>query len=238
MTTTLTFTPPTTTAPAGTGDRSRLRRAGAAAAFAKAATYLIGFGVLGAYLAPAGFGDGGPEQRLSFLIGHQSTLYAWYFVLYVLGGVALTVLTIALHDRLRTASPGLRQVAGAFGLLWSGLLLASGMIALVGQRAVVDLHATDPDRAATVFETLSVVQDGLGGGIEIVGGLWILLISLAARPQGLLGRRLGALGIVIGAAGILTVVPGLEALAAVFGLGFIVWFVWMGVTLRREEARG
>lgn len=235
MTTTFTFSPPTTAAP-GRTPSSRLRRAGAVAALVAAATYVIGLGLMGAYLVPAGFGDGGPAERLSFLLDHQTTLYAWYLVLYVVGGAALVVLTVALDDRLRAAPPGLRRVAGAFGLIWSGLLLATGMLALVGQRAVVDLQATDPDRAATVLTTLSAVQDGLGGGVEVVGGAWVLLLSLAARPLAALGRRIRVLGVVVGVAGILTILPGLPVLPAVFGLGFIAWFTATGVVLARGEA--
>lgn len=234
MTTTLTFSPPTTGADAGPTPSGRLRRAGALAALVAAATYLIGLGLMGAYLVPAGFGDGGPADELAFLLDHRTTLYAFYLVLYLVGGVALAVLAVALHDRLRSAPTGLRPVAGALGLIWSGLLLATGMIALVGQRAVADLAATDPDRAATILSALSAVQDGLGGGIELVGGLWVLLVCLAARPHGLLGRRTCALGVVVGAAGILTVVPALEVLAVVFGLGFIAWFVATGLALARR----
>lgn|GEM_PF-1982155 len=48
-----------------------------------------------------------------------------------------------------------------------------------------------------------------------------------------LPRALNYLGVVIGVAGILTVVPALEVLGAVFGLGLIVWFVWLGIVVLR-----
>jgi hypothetical protein len=36
-------------------------------------------------------------------------------------------------------------------------------------------------------------------------------------------------------AGLLTVVPALEMMAFVFGLGQIVWFVWLGIVLLRSD---
>ncbi len=73
----------------------------------------------------------------------------------------------------------------------------------------------------------------MGGGIEVVGSLWVLLVSWAALQAGGLPRALNYLGMVLGASGLLTVVPALEVLGAVFGLGLIVWFAWLGIVMLR-----
>lgn len=79
--------------------------------------------------------------------------------------------------------------------------------------------------------------EGLGGGNEIVGGLWVLLVSSAALRAGGLPRALNYLGVVIGVAGLLTVVPALGELGgAIFGLGSIAWFVWLGIVMLRESS--
>ena len=77
------------------------------------------------------------------------------------------------------------------------------------------------------------MQNGLGGGNEIVGGLWVLLLSWVALRAGGLPKVLNYLGVLIGVAGILTVVPAFDVLAAVFGLGQIVWFIWLGIVMLR-----
>jgi hypothetical protein len=202
-----------------------------------AATYLVGIGLIGVYLAPRGFLDaqGSPEDSLAFLLDHQVTLYLWYLVLYLVGGIALVSLVLGVHARLRTGAAGLSQTAAVVGHLWAGLLLASGLIALVGQRAVIELAATDSGMAASTWSSVSVVQDALGGGIEIVGAAWVMLVSVAGIRSRVLGYGLGALGIGIGVAGVWTIVP--TAADYVFGLGLIVWFVWMGVTLLRRPRR-
>jgi hypothetical protein len=109
------------------------------------------------------------------------------------------------------------------------------MIALIGFGTVTDLHAESPADAALVWKSLSTVQDGLGGGIEIVGGLWVVLVSWAAHVTRRLPRFLNYLGVLAGIAGIATIVPQLADVAAVFGLGMIAWFAWTGVVLLRDE---
>ncbi len=240
----MTTTQPTLQLPTTGAVASRTRRAtpslgrlGGLAALVEAATYVVGFVVLAAYLAPAGYLDGAddPGAALSFLLEHQAALYAWHVVIYLVAGVALVGLAVALGDRLRRAGSVLAPVATAFGLLWSGLVLAAGMVALVGQQVVVDLHATDPAQAESTWVAVRAVQDGLGGGIELLGAVWILLVSGAGRRTGVVGRGLGRLGLVVGVGGLLTVVPALEPVgAAVFGLGFIAWFAGVGRTLLRD----
>jgi hypothetical protein len=65
-------------------------------------------------------------------------------------------------------TPALAQTAAAFGIIWAGLLLATGMITNIGFRTVADLQATDPARAETVWVAPSpsstVGQVRLNGG--------------------------------------------------------------------------
>ena len=96
--------------------------------------------------------------------------------------------------------------------------------------------AANKAQAASLWLAVNSVVTGLGGGNEIVGGLWVLLVSWAALRAGGLPRALAYLGLVLGVAGILqTAVPALEVLGAIFGLGFIVWFVWLGIVLVRAK---
>ena len=128
------------------------------------------------------------------------------------------------------------QTATAFGLIWAGLVIASGMVFNIGMATVIDLYGKEPALAGEVWLTIGSVQNGLGGGNEIVGGLWVLLVSWAALRGGGLPKPLNYLGLVIGVAGLVTVVPGLEELGAIFGLGCIVWFAWVGIVMLRSSS--
>lgn len=220
-----------------------LQKMGGVAALIEAATFVVGFVLLFTLLAPAGYfaADVDPIQNAAFLADNQAIMYLWYLIIYVVFGIFLVVLSLALYERLKAGSPAMAQTATAFGIIWAGLVIASGMVANIGTGVVVDLYGRDPAQAASLWLAINSVVTGLGGGNEIVGGLWVLLVSWVALRAGRLPRVLNYLGVVVSVAGILTAVPALaalEVLGAVFGLGLIVWFVWLGIVMVRSRPRG
>jgi Domain of unknown function (DUF4386) len=208
-----------------------LQKTGGVAALIAAVTYLAGFLLLLTLLAPAAGLD--PRGKVEFLVANQATMYFGHLVVYVLNGIALVVVAVALYERLRVGAPAMMQTATAFGLIWAGLVIASGMLILNDLGVVAKLHREDPTAAAAAWRMLAAVEEGLGGGIEVPGGLWVLLVSWAALLTGGLPKALNWLGVVSGVAGLLTVVPTLEVLEAVFGLGLLAWFVWAGIVMLR-----
>jgi hypothetical protein len=210
------------------------QRIGGIAALIEAATFIVGIVMFVTVLADYTSGDPTPSESVTFLVDNQVALHIWNLVIFIIFGLALVPLVLALHERLKNRSPALAQVSTAFGLIWAGLVLAAGMVTNIGIGTVADLHDSDPARAETVWSALDSVQNGLGGGNEIAGGVWLLLVSLAARRAGALPVGLNYLGVISGVAGLITIVPPLEAVGAVFGLGLIVWFAWLGTLLLRE----
>jgi hypothetical protein len=123
-------------------------------------------------------------------------------------------------------------------LIWAGLLIAAGMILNIGSGVIVDLSRADATGAESLWLTIDTVGNGLSGGMEIVGPIWVLLVSWAALRSGAFPRAMNYLGGIIGVAGLFTVVPALESVGMVFGLGLIVWLTWLGIVmLRRGSAQ-
>lgn len=212
-----------------------LQKAGGFSALIAAAAYISGFALFIMFLDASAYV--GPIRKVAFLVENQTALYLGVLVTYVLTGIVLVVLAVALHERLKPGSPTLMQVASVFGMIWAGLILASGMILIVGMGAVADLYGSDADRAGTVWLTIAMVHEGLGGGVEIVGGLWVLLISGAGLRSGALPKAVNYLGLFVGLVGILTVVPAFHALVDVFGLSQILWFGSLGFIMLRAPGR-
>lgn len=202
-----------------------LQKMGGLAALLEALAYIVGFGVMLTILDP---GDAAPAEKLAFVLGKLPLFQAWNLFIYVVFGAALVLLVVALHERMACA---IARTASAFGLIWAGMVIAAGMIANVGLTIVAGIHASDPAQAVTVWRAVSAIQEGIGGGVEIVGGLWLALISWAALRASALPKLLNYLGLLVGAAGIATVMPPLAGLGAVFGLGQIAWFGWIGVVM-------
>lgn len=175
-------------------------------------------------------------DKVALVVANYTSMYAMYLVTYVFYGIALGVLAFALYDRMRDRAPATMRVATAIGLLWSVALVTSGMIFNYGMTTIVALAETDPTQASLVWQTIEPVAQALGGaGGELLGGLWVLLVSVVALRSGALPKLLAWFGVGIGATGLASVVPPLHDASMLVGVMLIVWFVWVGVVLTRTR---
>jgi hypothetical protein len=219
----------------GRGDE-RQQKVGGLAALYLAAAYVVAMPYFLAFVKYPSVED--PVEKVALLVGNHASMRVMYLITYVIFGIVLAVLALALYARLRDGAPTLTQAATAVGLMWAVVLVASGMIFNAGVAAVVELHATSPAQAVSAWQAIEPVAQGLGGsGGELLGGLWVLLVSVAALRTGGLPKVLNWLGVAIGAAGVLSVVSALKDLAYGFGLLQIVWFVWLGIVMLRTTSR-
>lgn len=141
----------------------------------------------------------------------------------------------AAHNRLLQNQSALLNTSSIFGLLWVALMMCTGMVGLIGMHMIIDLFNTQPQTAISLFYANSLLVNGLGGGIELVGDLWVLLLSIVGIKQGIFSKWLHCLGIWVGTFGVLTVFHATPYLKEIFGLSQIVWFICLGVYLRRVE---
>ncbi|MCR9193325.1 MAG: hypothetical protein NXH88_01260 [Hyphomonas sp.] len=210
---------------------------GSIAAFGCASTYLIGFALLLTVLAPFGYGTDAIDAPAIVQFANETPLILilWNLVIYVLNAICLLVLASALTLHFLEKSPGLAVVVFGLGLIWCTLVLGAGMIANVAVEHSGALYAANPDQAARDWMLLHRVELGLGGGNEIVGGLWVLLCTIAAHRAQHFSMGLKALGLLVGISGLLTVFPPFgEVAGALFGLGMIAWFILIGWALPNQ----
>jgi len=209
-----------------------LQKVGGIAALYQAAAYLVGIVLFLFVLDYPSIVE--PAQKVALLVDKQGLIVITNLLMYVIFGVSLVVLSLALYERLKAGAPAIMQTATAIGLIWAGALMASGMVANAGIAPVVALYGEDPAQAASVWLGIESVANGLGGANgEILGGLWTLLISWAALRAGKIPKAMNYLGVGVGAVGLISTIPGLHDLAGLFGMSQIVWFVWLGIILLR-----
>jgi hypothetical protein len=212
-----------------------LQKFGGFAALYLAAANLVGMVLFLVVLDYLSITD--PAQKVALNVDKHTVIFATNLLMYVFFGLFLIVLSLALYDRLKSGATAIMQVATAIGLIWAGALIVSGMVANAGLAVIVPLYAKDPVQAALTWQGIEAVVHGLGfGNGDILGGLLTLLVSLAALRAGGLPKGLNILGLLVGAVGILSIIPGLtELMAGIFGLGLIIWEVWLGIVLLRSN---
>jgi len=208
---------------------SSLLRWGALAAFAMPLCYVGMFVIFGVFLdVPQ---TEVVDDRIAYVARHQWLVAMAYVVGYFIFGGFLLIAVQAIHQRLAVRVSALLNSASIFGLMWVAFMMASGMLAIVGLHTMVTLHQKGSVDATTLFFLYTTTVNALGGGIELLGGLWMLLLSAAAWHQRQLSMAFNAIGLSVGVLGVLTIYQGVPALKAGFGLGQVVWFVWLGFLL-------
>ena len=211
---------------------NNLQKLGGVSAIFEAIIYVSAFVFFGAFWNfPS---DADSAQKFVFLAENQVVLSIVNLIMYVLFGIFLAVLVLAINERLKSNTPALSQIASIFGVVWVGLVIASGMIANIGLASVLELSTEDPEQAMTVWQAIYSVVEGLGGGNEVVGGLWVLLLSVAALKGNELSKKLNYFGVFVGIVGIVTVYPA-DVLTEIFGVSQIVWFSWLGIVMLKNS---
>jgi len=213
-----------------------LQKMGGVAALIDAATYLVAIGLFLTLLAPMGNTELDFGQFMAFFMDNQMIVFIWDLLSYMVNGVFLVILALALYDRLKAGSPAMAQVATVLGLIWAVMVFASGFITIYGYEVLANLYGKDPAQAATLKLVLGTVTLGLDHSDRFLGCLWVLLVSWAALRSGALPKALNYLGMVIGIPGIIsTLFPAFNELGIAFGLGIIVWWIWLGIVLLRSN---
>ena len=213
-----------------------LQKMGGVAALIDAATYLVAIGLFLTLLAPMGNTELDFGQFMAFFMDNQIIVFIWDLLSYMVNGVFLVILALALYDRLKAGSPAMAQVATVLGLIWAVMVFASGFITIYGYEVIANLYGKDPAQAATLKLVLGTVTLGLDHSDRFLGCLWVLLVSWAALRSGALPKALNYLGMVIGIPGIIsTLFPAFNELGVAFGLGIIVWWIWLGIVMLRNN---
>ncbi len=213
-----------------------LQKFGGVAALTGAATNLFALVTYITFLIPTGYASDDPGQIVAFFADNQAIMRVWYQIIFLVFGVSLIFLSLALYERLKAGSRALVQAVTTFGLIWAVLVIVIGTLSINNLNTVVKLYGENPTQSATVWLTLDSVETGLGGGggETMVSALWFLLLSWAALRARELPKVLNYLGVATGVAGILSVLT-LTDLASVYGLGLIIWFIWLGVVMLRRR---
>lgn len=213
-----------------------IQRLGGIGALVAGGTFVVGLAMLATVVMDF-VNATDPAAAVEFIVDNPLPLYVWNIVIHIVFGIALVPLALAIGDRLRTAHSPVARVSSVFGVIWAGVIIATGMITNIAYATVSDLQGTDPEMASTVWASLDAVTNGLGGGNEVLGGIWVLGISIVALRERLFARWVNYLGVVMGVSALVTIVPALEDVGAVFGLGLIVWFAAVGITLMKDGGR-
>jgi hypothetical protein len=207
---------------------NNLQKVAGVSAIFEALIYIVAFVYFGAFWAYPF--EGAALEKMTYLAENQFVFSMIYFLMYAVFGIFLAVIVVGLYEKLKLTNDPLVKVASIFGVVWVVLVIASGMLANIGLSHAINLMDLSAEKAFDMWRIVSVLIESLGGGNELVGGLWVLLISLAALKAKELPRGLNYLGLIVGGSGIATIYPD-KFFTEIFGITQIIWFIWLGISM-------
>lgn len=216
-----------------------LQKAGGVSAIIAAATYLFAMGLVFSVLKPMADSSLGFQEYMAFLIANKLLVFVWHFSMYLISASCLTVVVLAIYERLRNSSPTLAKIASAFGFIWVAFVFLSGLIVNYGNEALIALYGKNQGQAESLKNALDTITLGIDSSDRLLGCLWIGLVSLAAFKNKAFPKTFNVFGLAISAAGLIgTMIPALVSIAYVFGVGAIVWWLAVGIHMLRKQDLG
>lgn len=209
------------------------RKAGGFAALAHAFAYLAGI-VIALILVFPVLDSGNTLLYFDFVKNNQWLLSIWILICYWGSAISVVILALALYRYMNNSSSFLIQIATVFGIIWAGLIIVSANLMLNDFRVITRLYLEDPVFAVSAWTILEAVENGIVSGNELVGSLWVSLLSVAALHRNKLPKALNYLGVTLGLVGLCTLTPDIllfPAAAFAFGIGMMIWSIGLGIAL-------
>jgi hypothetical protein len=167
-----------------------------------------------------------PNQLIDLAIYNPAPLLIQDGLKFVSAGIS-SVLILALRNYLRRDDPALLSVATGFGFLSVLCLVGNATLSLyaISQASTYNQESLSGNHLSSMIGILAVAAISLDG-------LWLLLVSWTALKSQQLTNPLCYLGLGMG---VLSLVPPLGIIVLILS---IVWSVWMGQVLLKEESTG
>ena len=215
------------------GQRNLKPLAGAAF-IGMALCYITLFAIYGAVLStPA---DVSTAEKIAYLIENKGLFNFTYILGYVLFACLLCFCVYVVGGLYQQVSKPAMAMATLFGYFWVVVLLCTGMIGISSSELIASLSTTNPAAAEVIYYARVLLIESLGGGIEFIGGVWMLILGAVSWRNGLLSKALTIFTLVKAAIGILTLFCADSILRDLFGITGIIWFIWMGIAMIKKPA--
>lgn len=162
------------------------------------------------------------QEKINIFANNYVSMFIVTNLIYVVFGFMIAVLSFLIYDLLKKGL--FNKVGLAIGLFWSFAVILAGIVFNTGMKKVLEINLVDSNFAIQIWTIVDIIFDSIGGGTEILGGVWILIISILALREKTFNYYINIMGIIIGISGILSHIPSLEVFQMVFGLLQITWF--------------
>jgi hypothetical protein len=213
-----------------------LQKAGGICSLIASATYVFAMALVLSILTPFADTNLSFQEYVFFVTSNKTIIYIWHFSMYFINGICLTVLVVALYERLKNYSPYMAKLASIFGFTWIVFVFLSGLINIFGAETVITLYAKNQNQAEILKQTLETISMSIDHSDKSLGCLWVGFVSITAFKNKILPKIANIFGIVISIAGLIgIIITSLLTVSYVFGFGIIIWWLCIGIFMLHKQ---
>lgn len=164
-----------------------------------------------------------PLEQLEIITTHPVLVHLTTFFTYVVFSAAIILLSTYIYQSLKTKESTLSLLSLISGVIWATLLIASGFIFMAFTTMI--MGGVDTNGLDTVWQAIDIVSDALGGGNELVGGVFTGLLSMTMHRARWASKFTTVLGSIVCLGGVISALPYMADIGiGIFVISQIMWF--------------
>lgn len=164
-----------------------------------------------------------PSEQLAIISSNPVLVHITTLHIYVMFSFGIIVLATYLYLKLKDQQPILGLLGLVTGVIWATILIASGSISM-GITTLL-MNGTSASELVSVWQAVDIVSNALGGGNELIGGVFTGLLSLAMYKAHYSSLATSVLGAVVFIGGTISALPYLADIGiGIFVISQILWF--------------
>lgn len=163
------------------------------------------------------------SEQLAIISSNPVLVHITTLHIYVIFSFGIIVLTTYLYLKLKDQQPILVLLGLISGVIWATILIASGFITM-GVTTLL-MNGTAASGLLPAWQAVDIISNALGGGNELIGGVFTGLVSLAIYKARFAGVATSILGALVFIGGTISALPYLADIGiGIFVISQILWF--------------
>jgi hypothetical protein len=171
-------------------------------------------------------------EQLTIISNNSVLVHITTLHIYIIFSFGIILLATYLYLKLKNQQPALGLLSLITGVIWATILIASGFISMAVTTLL--MNGTAANELASAWQSINIIGDALGGGNELMGGVFTGLVSLAMYKARFSGMATSILGTLVFIGGTISALPYLADIGiGIFIISQILWFF----TLARDISK-
>jgi hypothetical protein len=162
-------------------------------------------------------------EQLAIISNNSVLVHVTTLHIYVIFSFGIIFLATYLYLKLKHEQPVLSLLSLITGVIWATILIASGFISMAVTTLL--MNGTAASELSSAWQAINIISDALGGGNELMGGVFTGLLSLAMYKARFSGMATSILGALVFIGGTISALPYLADIGIeIFVISQILWF--------------